>query len=391
MTPLHRAPLTAIRRFLHDEAAGGYLLMAAAAGAVIAANTGLAAPYHALFGWEFAGHTLVHWINDGLMVLFFLLVGLEIKRETLDGELSTWSRRLLPGAAALAGMVVPALVYLAINRDSPANLRGWAIPAATDIAFALAVLAMLGSRVPASLKLLVTAIAIIDDLGAIVVIAVAYTDTIHWVALGGAGIGLGLLVVLNRCGVRALWPYLGLGVLVWFAVLQSGVHATLAGVAVAMTIPMNPTPGAPEDSHAPLIRLEHGLSPWIAFAVVPLFGFANAGLDLRGLTPASLLEPLPLGIALGLLLGKQLGVFGAIWALVRSGVAARPAGASWRQLYGVALLCGIGFTMSLFISGLAFGDAAAAREQAKLGIIAGSLLAALGGWLVLAGGKQERR
>ncbi|QXQ08505.1 Na+/H+ antiporter NhaA [Sphingosinicellaceae bacterium] len=380
-----------MRQFLRDEAAGGYLLMAAAAAAVLAANTALAVPYHALFDWHFAGHTLVHWINDGLMALFFLLVGLEIKRETLDGELSTWSRRLLPGAAALAGMIVPALVYIAVNHGSPANLRGWAIPAATDIAFALAILAMLGSRVPASLKLLVTAIAIIDDLGAIVVIAVAYTDAIHWVALAGAGVGLAGLALLNRSGVRAVWPYLVVGVLVWFAVLQSGVHATLAGVAVAMTIPMNITPGAPEDRHSPLIRLEHGLSPWIAFAVVPLFGFANAGLDLRGVTPASLLEPLPLGVALGLLLGKQFGVFGAIWALVRSGAAARPAGASWRQLYGVALLCGIGFTMSLFISGLAFGDSAAAREQAKLGIIAGSLLAALGGWLVLAGGTRERR
>lgn len=381
-------PLTAIRQFLRDEAAGGYLLMAAAAAALVAANTGLSAPYQSFIHLELFGNSLAHWINDGLMALFFLLVGLEIKREVLDGELSSWSRRLLPGAAAIAGMVVPALIFLVVNRDVPGNLKGWAIPAATDIAFALGILALLGSRVPASLKLLVTAIAIIDDLVAIVVIAVAYTDTIRWAALAVAALGLGLLMLLNRSRVRQLWPYLGIGAVVWFAVLQSGVHATLAGVAVAFTIPLKVTKGTPEDANSPLLRLEHGLSPWIAFAVVPLFGFANAGLDLRGMTLADITAPLTLGIGLGLVVGKQIGVFGAIWATIRLGAADRPAGATWRQLYGASLLCGIGFTMSLFISGLAFGEGATA-EQAKLGIIAGSVIAALGGWLVLAGSRRE--
>ncbi len=383
-------PVTAIRQFLHDEAAGGYLLMAAAAAALIAANTGLSTAYHDLFHWQVAGHSLVHWINDGLMAVFFLLVGLEIKRETLDGELSTWPRRLLPGAAALAGMVVPALIYLAVNHYAPANLRGWAIPAATDIAFALGILALLGSRIPASLKLLVTAIAIIDDLGAIVVIAVAYTETIRWTALAAAGFGLLLLVGLNRARIRPLWPYLGIGAGVWFAVLQSGVHATLAGVAVALTIPLNVTRGAPEDANSPLLRLEHQLSPWVAFLIVPLFGFANAGLDLRDLAPGDLAAPLTIGVALGLVAGKQLGVFGAVWAMIRFGGTDRPAGATWRQLYGVSILCGIGFTMSLFIAGLAFGDGTAA-EQAKLGIIGGSVIAAVAGWLVLAGSRRETR
>ena len=381
-------PVTAIRQFLRDEAAGGYLLMAAAAAALIAANTGLSTAYEATIHIVIAGHSLLHWINDGLMAVFFLLVGLEIKREVLDGELSSWPRRLLPGAAALAGMVVPALVYIVINRQEPANLRGWAIPAATDIAFALGILALLGSRVPASLKLLVTAIAIIDDLGAIIVIAVAYTETINWTALAAGAVGLALLVGLNRARIRPLWPYLSIGGLVWFAVLQSGIHATLAGVAVALTIPMNVTRGMPEDANSPLLRLEHGLSPWVAFVIVPIFGFANAGLDLRGLSLADATAPLTLGVGLGLVVGKQVGVFGAIWAMVRLGAADRPAGATWRQLYGITLLCGIGFTMSLFISGLAFGDGAAAA-QAKLGIIAGSVVAALAGWLVLAGSRRE--
>ncbi len=383
-----RHPGTAIRRLLRNEAAGGYLLMLAAALALIAANTGASTAYKALLGIPFAGHSLLHWINDGLMAVFFLFVGLEIKREMLDGELSNWPRRILPGAAAVAGMVVPALIYLAVNRDAPENLRGWAIPAATDIAFALGILALLGKRVPASLKLLVTAIAIIDDLGAIMVIAVAYTESIRWTALAAAAVGLVLLMLLNRARIRPLWPYLSIGALVWFAVLQSGVHATLAGVAVAFTLPLVVTKGTPEDNSSPLLRLEHGLSPWSAFFIVPVFGFANAGIDLRGLTLDQALAPLPLGVALGLLLGKQLGIFGTIWAMIRFKIVDRPAGATWRQIYGVTLLCGIGFTMSLFIAGLAFG-AGASGDAAKLGIIAGSVLAAIAGWLVLAGSRQE--
>lgn len=386
-----RHPTTAIRRLLRNEAAGGYLLMFAAAMALIAANTGLSEWYEAFFAIDFAGHTLRHWINDGLMAVFFLFVGLEIKRETLDGELSSWPRRILPGVAAVAGMVVPALIYLAINRDVPVNWRGWAIPAATDIAFALGILSLLGKRVPGSLKLLVTAIAIIDDLGAIVVIAVAYTESIRWTALAAAAVGLTLLMLLNRARIRPLWPYLTIGALVWFAVLQSGVHATLAGVAVAFTLPLSVTKGTPEDRTSPLLRLEHKLSPLSAFFIVPLFGFANAGLDMRGLSMDTALLPLPLGVAAGLFLGKQLGVFGAIWALVRLNIVDRPAGATWKQLYGVSLLCGIGFTMSLFIAGLAFGEEGPEGDKAKLGIIAGSVLAAVAGGLVLARSRSEPR
>jgi len=384
-----RTAITAIRKLLHTEAAGGYVLMAAAALATLVANSPLSESYGHAQHIEIAGLSLLHWINDGLMALFFLLVGLEIKREIVDGEMSTWGRRLLPGAAALGGMVVPALVYLSVNRGHPANLSGWAIPAATDIAFALGVLALLGPRVPASLKLLLTAIAIIDDLGAIVIIAVAYTETLHFAALAGAAAGLAVLVLLGRLRVTALAPYLIIGAGVWVAVLLSGVHATLAGVAVALTIPLRRTIGTPEARESPLIRLEHGLAPIVAFIIVPIFGFANAGVDLRGVTLADALAPVPVGIGLGLLLGKQIGVFGAIAALVGSGVADLPVGASWRQLWGLSLLCGIGFTMSLFIAALAFGEASAADLGAKLGILAGSLLSALAGWLVLAGSRRR--
>ncbi len=384
-----RRPITAIRQFLQTEAAGGYVLMAAAAAAIAVANSPLSAPYQHALHLYFGGLSLLHWINDGLMALFFLLVGLEIKRELIDGELSSWPRRILPGAAALGGMVVPALVYLAINRDHPANIDGWAIPAATDIAFALGVLALLGNRVPASLKLLLTAIAIIDDLGAIVIIAVAYTASLNLAALGLAAAGLAVLFGLNRLRVMALWPYLLIGAGVWFAVLQSGIHATLAGVAVAFTIPLRRTIGAPEDHESPLLRLEHALAPLCAFVIVPIFGFANAGVALRGLGPSDAVAPVPLGIALGLLLGKQLGVFGAIAVLVRAGVADAPLGSSWRQLWGLSLLCGIGFTMSLFIAGLAFGEGSPQDEAAKLGILGGSLLSALAGWLILTGTPKE--
>ena len=378
-----RSRLTAIRRFLRDGAFGGLLLIAAAAVALIVANSGAADWYFETLATPLGSHDLRTWINDAPMALFFLLVGLEIKRELLDGELSTPARRRLPVVAALAGMVVPALIFVAINRGDVAALRGWAIPAATDIAFALGILALLGSRVPASLKLFVTAVAIIDDLGAIAIIAVAYTEQIDLVALGAASVMLALLAGLNRAHVDALWPYLLIGAGVWFAVLQSDVHATLAGVAVAATIPLRVTRGTPEDATAPLLRLEHALSPLVAYGILPLFAFANAGLDLRDITPAALLEPLPLGIAVALVVGKQVGVLGAVWAMVRLRLADCPADASWRQVWGAALLCGIGFTMSLFIANLAFDDATR-LDAAKLGIVAGSLIAALGGAAILA-------
>jgi len=383
----YRRPVTAIRQFLQTEAAGGYVLMAAATLAMLVANSRFAADYEHALHVYLGPLSLLHWINDGLMALFFLLIGCEIKRELIDGEMSSWPRRILPGAAALGGMVAPALVYLAVNRGQPENWSGWAVPAATDIAFALGVLALLGSRVPASLKLLLTAIAIIDDLGAILIIAIAYTETIDLAALAAAAAGLAVLVVLNRRRVQPLWPYLIIGAGVWYAVLLSGIHATLAGVAVAFTLPLQATVGTPEHHESPLLRLEHALAPLSAFVIVPIFGFANAGVDIRGLGLGAALAPVPLGIALGLLVGKQLGVFGAIAVLVRSGVADLPANAGWRQIWGLALLCGIGFTMSLFIAALAFGEGSGAHAAAKLGILAGSLLSALAGWLILSAGR----
>ncbi len=380
---LRRRPLTAIRFFVQTEAAGGYVLLAAATLAMIVANSALSQEYSDALHIDIAGMSLLHLINDGLMALFFLLVGLEIKRELVDGEMSSWSQRIMPGAAALGGMAMPALIFLAINRGHTANLAGWAIPAATDIAFALGVLALLGSRVPASLKLLLTAIAIIDDLGAILIIAVAYTDSLNLVALGAAAAGLVVLVALNRFKVHSLLPYLVIGAGVWFAVLQSGIHATLAGVAVAFTIPMTKSDSASEDAESPLLRLEHALAPISAFVIVPIFGFANAGVDLRGMGLADAVAPVPLGVALGLLLGKQLGVFGAIAALVKTGAADMPGGASWWQVWGLSLLCGIGFTMSLFIAALAFGEGTPQDSAAKIGILGGSILSALIGWSVL--------
>ena len=376
----YRRPISAIRRLLTTEAAGGYVLMASAALAMLVANSPFSADYLQVQQFEIAGMSLLHWINDGLMALVFLLVGLEMKRELIAGEMATWSQRLLPGAAALGGMIVPALVYTAVNAATPENRIGWAIPAATDIAFALGVLALLGRRVPAPLKLLLTAIAIIDDLGAIVIIALAYTAQIEFASLGLAVAGLALLLGLNRCGIRSLYPYFIIGGLVWYAVLQSGVHATVAGVAVAFTIPLG---NGPHDAKASLLRLEHALAPLVAFAIIPIFSFANAGVDIRGLSVVALAQPVPLGVALGLVIGKQIGVFGAIAALVRSRAVDMPAGASWRQLWGLSLLCGIGFTMSLFIAGLAFGTGSAQEGAAKIGILGGSIIAAVGGYLVL--------
>jgi Na+:H+ antiporter, NhaA family len=382
---------SALRHFLASEAAGGLLLMAATAAALIVANGPLGDSYQHLLHAETGpvlssklGAMTVHlWINDGLMALFFLLVGLEIKREFVDGRLATWERRRLPVIAAAAGMAVPALIYLAIAGGEATLVRGWAIPAATDIAFAIAVLALLGSRAPASLKLFLTTVAIADDLGAVAIIALVYTDALNLAALAAAaGIMLGLHA-MGRRGVAPLWPYLTGAALLWYAVLLSGVHATVAGVLAAAVIPLQRSPGAPDNEASVLHRLEHGLAPWVAFLIVPLFGFANAGLSFSGVDLALLLSPLPLGIALGLFLGKQLGIFAAVRLAVALGIAARPRGATWLQVYGVALLCGIGFTMSLFIGGLAFAGQAALAEQAKLGTLAGSLLSALAGYALL--------
>ncbi|RWM98134.1 MAG: Na+/H+ antiporter NhaA [Mesorhizobium sp.] len=377
-------PKSMLREFLDGEAAGGIILMAAAALALIVANSPLAETYFAALHAYLGPLSVSHWVNDGLMAVFFLLVGLEIKREMLDGQLSTWPRRVLPGIAAAGGMVFPALVYVLVNRDNQAALSGWAIPTATDIAFALGVLSLLGSRVPASLKVFLTALAIIDDLGAVIIIALFYTSGLSLAYLGAAFAVIAVLIVLNRMRVMNLLPYLVLGALLWVLVLKSGVHATLAGVALALTIPLERSPGIGHDvEHSPLHRLEHGLHKLVPFIVIPIFGFANAGVSLGGLSVAALAEPLTLGVAAGLVVGKLVGVFGASALAIRLGLADLPANAGWLHMIGISLLCGIGFTMSLFIGLLAFANDAALQDAVKVGILAGSLIAALVGAAVL--------
>ncbi len=370
-----------LNEFLTSEAVGGLVLMAAAAAALVIANSPLAGGYVAALDFKLGGLTVLHWINDGLMAVFFLLVGLEIKRELIEGQLSTWPRRVLPGLAAAGGMIAPALIFIAVNLGRPENLRGWAIPSATDIAFALGVLALLGPRVPVSLKVFLTALAIIDDLGAVAIIAAFYTAELSALWLSLEPLTLLVLIGLNRFGVRRLAPYCAIGVVLWFFALKSGVHPTLAGVALAFTIPLR-TGAKPHDDE-PLLRLEHALQPWVAYLVVPVFGFANAGVSFDGLTWAVLAAPLPLGIILGLFVGKQIGVFGAAWLAVRMRWAGLPEGASMTQVYGVALICGIGFTMSLFIGLLAFPSSAQAQDAVKIGVLAGSLVSAIAGALVL--------
>lgn len=389
---------SALREFLASEAAGGILLMAAAALAMFVANSFIAPEYfhfvHAVTGPELTpklGPMTVHlWINDGLMAIFFLLVGLEIKREFVDGHLATWADRRLPVIAAAAGMIVPAAIYLIVAGGDPALVRGWAIPAATDIAFAIGVLAILGSRAPTSLKLFLTTVAIVDDMGAVAIIALFYTAELKVAALIAAAIIWLVMMALNRFRVNALWPYLILAALLWYATLLSGVHATIAGVMAAFAIPFRRTVGAPDAEDSTLHRLEHALAKPVAFLIVPLFGFANAGVSLEGFGLSSLGAPLPLGIALGLFVGKQVGIFGSVWAAVKLGIAVRPKDASWAQVYGVALLCGIGFTMSLFIGGLAFTDAAQG-DAVKIGVLMGSLLSAIMGYLVLRMVGQNKR
>ncbi len=370
--------------------------MLAALLALIASNSLLQNAYLTLFstpvevkiGALEIAKPLILWVNDGLMAIFFFLIGLEIKREILQGELSSPDKATLPIMAAIGGMAGPALVFVAINASSPGTLNGWAIPAATDIAFALGVLLLLGSRVPASLKVFLLAIAIIDDLGAITIIALFYTADLSLTALSLAALGIGGLIALNRMGVKAVTPYVLIGLFVWVCVLKSGVHATLAGVVTALAIPIR---GHRAQSQSPLHRIEHGLHPWVAFGILPLFAFANAGVSLTGVSFTDLLAPLPLGIAAGLVLGKQLGVFGATFLAVKAGLANRPTGASWAHIYGVACLTGIGFTMSLFIGTLAFGDAAL-LDQVRLGVLSGSLVSALLGVAILmAAPNFERR
>ncbi len=378
-------PLSAVREFLKLESAGGILLVIAAALALLLSNSPWSGAYEALLHLPISlpipalslPHSLLHWINDGLMAVFFFLVGLEIKREVLEGELSSARQIALPGLAALGGMAAPALIYLLVNRDVPANLAGWAIPAATDIAFAVGVLALLGSRIPLGLKVFLLALAILDDLGAILVIALFFTAELSMTALGLAGLALLALVLLNRCGISRLTPYLVIGVVLWACVLESGIHATLAGVALAFTIPMRAKSGP-----SPLRSCEHALHPWVAFGIMPIFAFANAGVSLAGTGIGLLAEPVALGVLLGLFLGKQLGVMGMTVLGTRLGICRLPEGAGWLQMYGVALLTGIGFTMSLFIGTLAFSDPVYATEV-RVGVLSGSMLSAGLGYLVL--------
>jgi len=378
--------LGTLQRLFRHEAASGIVLMLASALALALANSPLAGLYDLLLSVHGAvqidgfgiDKPMLLWVNDGLMAIFFLLVGLEVKREVLGGELSERRRVILPVAAAIGGMIVPALIYLAATQNEPAAIAGWAIPCETDIAFSLGVMALFGGRVAPSLKLFLTALAIIDDLGAIIIIAVFYTDELSPVSLGVALLALVILLTLNLAGVRRVIWYVLVGIVLWVFVLKSGVHATLAGVALALAIPFRTSPGGA----SPLLRVEHELAPWVGFGILPLFGFANAGLSFADLSLSSIVEPIPLGIAVGLFLGKQIGVFGAAALLIRRGWAHLPDGASWSALYGTSILTGIGFTMSLFIGTLAFGESDHETVM-RLGVLVGSVLSGVVGAGVL--------
>ncbi|GMN04256.1 Na+/H+ antiporter NhaA [Erythrobacter sp. MTPC3] len=376
---------SALKDFLKQESAGGIVLIVAALLALIIANTPAAPAYFGTletklnlsYGSFAIDKPLLLWINDGLMAIFFFLIGLEVKREVLEGQLSSWDKASLPLVAAIGGMAIPALIFVGFNWNSPESIGGWAIPAATDIAFALGILSLLGPRVPVALKALLLAVAVIDDIGAITIIALFYSGELKIDMLIGAGITLAVLAAIGRAKFGSRIPYVLLTVLMWVFVLKSGVHATLAGVAAAMCVPMVSRKG-----ERLLEKMEHGLHSWVAFIIIPIFGFANAGVTLIGLSPADLLEPLPLGIALGLLIGKQIGIFGFAYIGVKSGMAKLPEHVNWRQIHGLSLLAAIGFTMSLFIGNLAFADPAQV-DAVKLGVLSGSLIAALAGFFML--------
>ena len=375
----------ALKDFLKQESAGGIVLIISALLALIVANSPLADAYfgtlntklNVSFGDFEINKGLILWINDGLMAIFFFLIGLEVKREIIDGQLSTWDKASLPLAAAIGGMAIPALIFVAFNWNSPESINGWAIPAATDIAFALGILSLLGPRVPVALKALLLAIAVIDDIGAITVIALFYSGEIKTDMLIGGAIMLALMFGLNRMKIGSAIPYVLLTMVMWVFVLKSGVHATLAGVTAAMMVPM-----VARDDTRLLEHMEHALHKWVAFVIIPIFGFANAGVTLIGLSPADLLAPLPLGIALGLLIGKQVGIVGFAYVAVKAGIAKLPDNVGWRKIHGLSLLAAIGFTMSLFIGNLAFVDQAQV-DAVKLGVLSGSLVAAFAGFFML--------
>lgn len=369
-----------LNKLLQSPSASGVLLILTSLAAIILCNTGGEPLYAAFVHHSVSGFSIEKFVNDVLMSIFFLLVGLEIKREFLTGQLAQWSQRILPGAAAVGGMVVPAAFYLFINRHQPETLAGWAIPSATDIAFSLGILSLLGNKVPPSLKVFLAALAIIDDLGAVIVIALFYTSGIDLMMLGAALLTVLGLVILNRRGVTALPIYLSIGVLLWYFVYQSGIHATVAGVLLALCIPHS---GQKRGRPSALLTLEHQLAPWVSFLIIPIFGFVNAGVSFIHTTSDQLFNGFPMGIMVGLLVGKQLGIGLVAVLLVSCGVAQLPKGATALQFYGVAILCGIGFTMSLFIGGLAFPDSPLRLDEVKIGVLAGSLLSVVCGVLVL--------
>jgi NhaA family Na+:H+ antiporter len=378
-----RSVFAPVRALFVGDASAGILLILVAAGAMLAANSALAEEYNLLINGKFdwyphAKLSSVHYIvNDGLMAIFFFVVGLEVKREVVCGQLADAKSRRLPMVAAVAGMAVPALVFMAVSGGGEYT-NGWAIPAATDIAFAMGVLGILGNRVPASLRLFLLTVAIVDDIGAVLVIALFYTPEVSLMWLGASAAVLALMGYLNHIHVSRFWPYILLGIVLWWCVLNTGVHATIAGVVAALTIPMHR-----KDGNSMLERLEHGLAPWSAYLVVPVFGFANAGVSFEGMTLQNLLDPLPVAIAAGLVVGKQLGIFSAIWISEKTGFAARPEHASWQEVWGITILCGIGFTMSLFIGLLAFPGNQFLIDEAKIGILTGSAISAVLGYLVL--------
>ncbi|MCF7502459.1 MULTISPECIES: Na+/H+ antiporter NhaA [Vibrio] len=369
-----------IRDFFKMESAGGIILVIAAAIAMFVANSPLNEMYQGVLHSYVLGMSVSHWINDGLMAVFFLLIGLEVKRELLEGALKSKETAIFPAIAAVGGMLAPALIYVLFNSGNPEALQGWAIPAATDIAFALGIMALLGNRVPVSLKVFLLALAIIDDLGVVVIIALFYSGDLSTLALTVGFIATGVLFMLNNKHVTKLTVYLIVGAILWFAVLKSGVHATLAGVVIGFAIPLKGNKG----DYSPLKHLEHALHPYVAFAILPVFAFANAGISLEGISISSLTGMLPLGIAMGLLIGKPLGIFAFSWGAVKLGIAKLPEGVNFMNIFAVSVLCGIGFTMSIFISSLAFGPTNAEFDTfARLGILMGSTTAAILGYFLL--------
>jgi len=382
--------IKSIGKFIKLESASGIILLAIAIAALIFDNTSLHHYYEAILAFPInlqlgpliLAKPLLMWINDGLMSIFFLLVGLEIKREIYEGELNSASKMALPSIAALGGMIFPALIYFFFNRHNSQYIQGWAIPTATDIAFALGILALLGSKVPAALKTFLTALAILDDLGAILVIAIFYTDQLAWYSLLLAALCLGVLLLFNRLGIKRFAPYGIVGFLLWICVLKSGVHATLAGVVLAFAIPLR---SRKNSDYSPLRQLEHSLHPWVAFGVLPMFAFANAGINFSGTSLNTLLHSIPLGIGLGLFLGKQVGIFSVCWLAIKTKLVKLPTGVNWKQLYGLSILCGVGFTMSLFIGTLAFNEASDLdyARLVRIGVFAGSILSGILGYSLL--------